>query len=180
MSVQWSDTRAWGKAWLNPSPDNPHFLKQSEPVLTLFLAYLAHAERVRDVELMRPLGFTRRRKKLSGPFKRSDLTMAFIAARVAGLQSALVDTGIAEEVTRLAKLSKNYEALDAIDNVKSELEYLSGRSRKLSSISRFFDSDRSRDAVALGYPLKVVKQQGETAMASVTNLPLGFNASDGD
>ncbi|MEO1694838.1 MAG: imelysin family protein [Pseudomonadota bacterium] len=179
-SEAWQPQGVWRKLWLKPGGTNARFLNPSEPILTLFRAVMTHTERVRDVELMRPLGFARRNRKLPGPFALSDLTMAFIAARLAGLRSALLDSGLVEEAIRSARALNAPQAVEDMIETRHELNYLAERAAENAKTARFFDGERRQEAISLGFPLRVVRTRSERAMAAVTDLPLGFNAADGD
>src|SRR5690606_16964403 len=115
-----------------------------------------------------------------GPFARSDLTMAFIAARIAGLRSLIQDGGLAKETTRTAKARGSPEAEQAIAQVEFELRLLTRLSTDFAKVPDFFDSRRRDEAIALGFPLKSARLLAEKAFGLTTDLPMGFNASDGD
>ncbi|MEO0853572.1 MAG: imelysin family protein [Cyanobacteria bacterium J06648_11] len=177
---EWRPDGAWSKRWLSPGPENPSYLDPSEPAFTLIRAFLAHIDRVRDIELFRPLGFARQGRKLSGPFARSDLTMTYIAARLAALRSAIVDTGLIAEIRRTAQAKNQRTAIRDLTEVAFELDYLVGRTSRHAKVSRFFATDRTQEAAALGYPMTEIRSRTENAIAAVTNLPFGFNSSLGD
>src|SRR5690606_27774800 len=124
-----------------------------ETTYVLIRAYLDNIARVRDVEVMRPLGLAVRGRDLPGPFARSDLTMAFIAARIAGLRSLIEDGGLAKESARTAKARGSSEAEQAIAQVTFELGLLARLSAKFAKVRDFFESPKREEAIALGFPL---------------------------
>ena len=176
----WSAGGIWSERWLTAGPGNPTYIAPPETPYVLIRAYLDNIERVRDVEVMRPLGLAVRGRDLPGPFARSDLTMAFIAARIAGLRSLIEDGGLAQETTRTAKARGSPEAEQAIKQVKFELGFLARLSTKLAKVREFFESPQRDEAIALGFPLKSARLLAEKAFGLTTDLPMGFNASDGD
>ena len=176
----WSAGGIWSERWLTAGPGNPTYIAPPETPYVLIRAYLDNIERVRDVEVMRPLGLAVRGRDLPGPFARSDLTMAFIAARIAGLRALIEDGGLAQETTRTAKARGSPEAEQAIKQVKFELGFLARLSTKLAKVREFFESPQRDEAIALGFPLKSARLLAEKAFGLTTDLPMGFNASDGD
>lgn len=180
VAAAWAPGGDWGRWWLAPGSDNPRFLTADETTFALVRAFIVNTERVRDVELLRPLGFNAHRRKLPGPFDSSGLTMPFIAARIAGLRSLMVDGGLAREVKRIAKGRNLDDALQSIEQAEFELKHLETLSTRLAAVMSFFESDRVNEAVGLGFPLKSARVRAETAFALTTDLPVGFNASDGD
>jgi len=180
VETAWSAGGTWSERWLTAGPGNPTYIKSAETTYALIRAYLENIERVRDVELLRPIGLAVRGRDLPGPFARSDLTMAFIAARIAGLRSLIEDSGLAKETTRTAKARGSPEAEQAIAQVEFELRLLARLSTKLAKVPDFFASQRREEAIALGFPLKSARSLAEKAFGLTTDLPMGFNASDGD
>jgi predicted lipoprotein len=142
---------------------------------------MEHLERVRDTELARPLGVTQNRRVLPGPFSESGLTMAFIAARVAGLHSLFVDTALAAELQKVAKTNSDADAKADVDQALFELRLLEQRSAELAKIPDVLGNAPERtQAIALGFPLKSARRTIANAAGRLTDLPVGFNASDGD
>lgn len=180
VEAAWAAGGVWSERWLTAGPDNQTYIKPSETTYVLVRAYLDNVTRLRDVELMRPLGLAVRGRDLPGPFASSDLTMAFIAARIAGLRSLIEDGGLAKETTRTAKARRSREAEQAIEQVAFEVRLLTGLSARLAKVSDFFASSRREEAIALGFPLKSARLQAARAFSLTTDLPMGFNASDGD
>jgi hypothetical protein len=180
VEAAWSEGGIWSERWLTPGPGNPTYIQPSETTYALIRAYLDNIERVRDVELMRPLGLAVRGRDLPGPFARSDLTMAFIGARITGLRSLIEDGGLAKETTRTAKARGSPAAEQAMKQVRFELRLLTRLSTPLTKVPDFFGSSQRDEAIALGFPLKSARFQAERAFSLTTDLPMGFNASDGD
>lgn len=176
----WRDEN-FARVWLQAGPDNPSFLTQQETTFALAQAFMTNAERVRDVELARPLGVTQSRRILSGPFARSQLSMVFIAARIEGLRSLFVESGLSEELLRAAQGAESQTAAGDVRQVVFELRILDQRSSELAEIRNLLgDPDERSKAIALGFPLKSIQQISARALGALTDLPVGFNASDGD
>jgi predicted lipoprotein len=181
VDAAWGADGAFARLWLNPGADNPVYLKDQETTFALLKAYSEGLEHVRDVELARPLGVSESRRVLPGPFADSKLTMVYIAARVAGLRSLYLQSGMADEFARLAKAKPDQDAENALKQVLFELDLAEKRSGELAQIPDLLGaSPKRQDAVALGYPLKNARALVEQTAGLLTNLPVGFNASDGD
>lgn len=180
VSGAWSEGGDYARTWLSPGPDNPVYLTKLEPTFALIKAFIDSAERVRDVELLRPLGFAARNRQLPGPYARSKLTMPFVAARLDGMWSLMNDSGLTQEAIRIARAQRKQQAAEAMQEVIFELDYLKKHSAELADIPNFFEGDTGRQAISLGRPLKAVRLLTEASMSQTTKLPLGFNASDGD
>lgn len=178
--ADWSKSGIWAKRWLHPGEGDSIYLKPRETIYALIRAYLDNVEKVRDIELSRPLGFARRGKFLPGPFDRSDLTMVFLDARISGLRALVEQSELVDEIERVAEEKNNDDASGAIKQVLFELNLLDTEAEKLSKISKFFRSKEKRQAIAFGYQLKSARSSMEFAVSLTTDLPMGFNASDGD
>ncbi|MEO0799579.1 MAG: imelysin family protein [Pseudomonadota bacterium] len=196
VSASWADGGEWAELWRSPGPKNRAYLRAKEPVFRIARSYLEHIERLREVELLRPLGLTRTRRSLPGPFARSDLTMRFIAARIAALRNALEASGFLDEAIRVAKAAaktstdrSNRDIMDqesakrtvaALAQMRFDLRFAADLSRKLAAVPDFFASEKRYDAIGLGFPLKAARMRAMETFARTTGLPLGFNAADGD
>lgn len=176
----WRDD-AYGGTWLDPGPDNSSYLSDEETTFALLKALMEHLERVRDLELARPLGLSQSRRILPGPFSESGLTMAFIASRIAGLRSLFEESGLAEGLLKVASASGNVQAEADLRQILFELRIAETRAAELAEIPGILvDSTRRSEAIALGFPLKSLREMTASAAGRLTNLPVGFNASDGD
>ncbi len=180
VAAAWGDDGLWTKRFLSTGPKNSYFLKQEETTFLLARTYLQQVGRVRDVEFLRPMGFAVRGRVLRGPFARSDLTMPFLSARIAGLRAFLTDGNIISETRRTAKARNQPDAIQAISQVAFELEFSADLSSKLAKKENFFQSPARLEAVAIGFPLKMARVLAERAFALTMDIPMGFNASDGD
>ncbi len=176
----WSDQN-YGRIWLEPGPDNASYLKDQETTFALAKTFLSETERIRDVELARPLGVTQSRRILSGPFAESKLSMVFIAARLEGLRALFTKSGLSEELLRAAQGSESRTAEGDVKQVLFELRLAAKRASELAEIPDLLGEspDRSK-AVALGFPLRSIQQMSARALGELTDMPVGFNASDGD
>jgi hypothetical protein len=180
ISADWR-AEAFGAVWLNPGPDNPSYLNDQETTFALIKAFMDSTERVRDFELARPLGVTERRRVMSGPFATSQLTMVFIAARIAGLHSLFAESGLGEGLINAAKAAEKVQAEADVKQVLFEMRLAEKRSAELAEIPDLLgDSPLRSKAIVLGFPLKSVRQMAAGAAGQLTDLPVGFNASDGD
>ena len=181
VEAEWRDDGTFAKLWLTPGPENRAYLSDQEITFVLVRALMEHLERVRDTELARPLGVTQSRRVLPGPFSESGLTMTFIASRVAGLQSLLVDTALAEELEKAAMANGDTETKANIEQALFELRLLKRRTAELSEVPDVLgDAPERTQAIALGFPLKSARRTIANAAGRLTDLPVGFNASDGD
>lgn len=181
VEAEWRDDGAFAKLWLSPGPENRVYLSAKETTFALIRILMEHLERVRDTELARPLGVTQSRRVLPGPFSESGLTMAFIAARIAGLHSLFVDTGVAGALEKAARVSGNADATAEIEQALFELRLLKRSSAELAAIPDVLgDAPERTQAVALGFPLRTARRTIANAAGRLTDLPVGFNASDGD
>lgn len=177
----WLSDGEFGRLWLSPGPDHGAFIKPEETTFALIKAFTLGAERVRDVELARPLGVTESRRILPGPFANSELTMVFIATRISGLRSLMTETGLSSEMLRTAQAEKDDQAKNELKQLELELKLVDQRAGELAAIPDLLgESPQRSEAVALGFPLKSVRQLAQSATGRLTNLPVGFNASDGD
>ncbi len=181
IEAAWREDGAFGRLWLNPGPENRTYLHERETTFALIRALIETLERVRDIELARPLGLTQNRRVLPGPFSDSGLTMTFIAAQISGLRSLLVKSGLAAEMARVAEANHDVQSQGDIKQTLFEMELSEGRSAELAKIPDILGrSARRSEAVALGYPLKSARFAFSNAAGRLTKLPVGYNASDGD
>lgn len=176
----WADDGAFAKSWRSPSADNPVYLKPHETTFALVKAYVENLERVRDVELLRPLGFATRRRKLPGPYARSKQTMPFLAARISGLHDLILKSGVIAVAQKVAVARNDPVSKQRLDQVGFELNFLTQRAQTLAQTPDFFGSEKSREAIALGFPLKAARELARAALADTLELPFGFNSADGD
>jgi len=182
----WQPGGDWAAWWTTAGPDNPEFLARFETTFKMSYSFFSSLEQVIDVELARPLGIVISGRKFPGPFKRSGLTMPFIAARISGLHSYLEDTGLVSETLRIAtmfnaegKLQGKY-ALLAIDDIKLHMKKARDLGEEFAAIENFFESPRTKEAEGLILSMRTVRNAASYAMAATTDLPKGFNAADGD
>lgn len=180
IETGWSDQN-YGRIWLNPGPDNPSYLKDQETTFALAKAFMNGVERVRDVELARPLGVTQGRRILSGPFAGSKLSMVFIAARIEGLRALFVKSGLSRGLQQAAEVSESRTAKGDLRQILFELKLAEKRATELAEIPGLLGNESERGkAIPLGFPLKSIQQMSARALGDLTDMPVGFNASDGD
>jgi predicted lipoprotein len=181
IAADWREDGAFGRLWLTPGLENRSFLTDKETTFTLIRTAMDSLERVRDAELARPLGVTTSRRILPGPFSKSGSTMVFIAARIAGIRSLILDSGLAADMTRLAKAKRDRQSEGDVSQLLFELQQVERRAAELAQIADILGgSSRRSEAAALGYALKSARIAFANAAGRLTNLPMGYNASDGD
>jgi hypothetical protein len=172
---QWSDTGAYAAIFLQPGPDNPAYLEPKEVTLEIAKAYLVGLERVRDIRIAGPLGLQRKnaRRKLAA-FERSGLSTSAIASNLEGILHLYEKGGLMERISiHEAGMGK------AIQNdLKISLKQLQSISLPMKSAVE--DPASEDKLMAIGFPLKTVREEAARVLAQAAGLPLGFNALDGD
>jgi hypothetical protein len=82
---------------------------------------------------------------------------------------------------RAAGANADGEARSALEQVGLEMEFATARADELAAIPDLLGASPERGAaVALGFPLKSARERVQFATGRLTDLPVGFNASDGD
>ena len=182
ISMEWSNSKTGFAAhWLAPGRTNPIYQRDEEVTHQLVQAFINGLSTVRDLKLLKPLGYlrnkTRRdtfRKPSKPPFSRSALSLVVLKNNVGGLLGLLQNSGlaarldvvnpgiIASVVTELAFVIKQFERVEAKGAIA------------------FRQNDARQVLVAAGFPLKNARIVGGDALAKATGLAIGFTASDGD
>lgn len=179
VGAAWSAPDGFSQSWVAPGPANAHFLKPSETTLALAKAFDQGLERVRDQRLGGPLGLNAQRRRLPAVLARSGRTMLLIAANIEGLRELYEDGGLERAITSMA--GQDTSTLSLASQVASELRTAKAGVGALVGLALPFEADQGKQRViALGFPLKNARVTAATLLATAANLPLGFNASDGD
>lgn len=179
IASEWSSSDGFAKSWLSPGPANPNFLKPEETTIALAKAFDLGLEGVRDRRVGGPLGLNVQRRKIAPVLAKSGRSMRMIAANIDGLRDLYVQGGMegalidakgddAENTIALAKL------------VSKELLTARQSAMRLMEIKGLFEGASVQRVIVLGFPLKNARAIAAGLFAAVTDLPLGFNASDGD
>lgn len=179
IAAAWSDPDGFSQSWLAPGPGNPHFLKPGETTLALAKAFDQGLERVRDQRLGGPLGLNAQRRRLPAVLAKSGRTMLLIGANVEGLRELYVEGGVERAIMSTAGSDANTLSLAGL--VGSELQTAKAGVDALVALpSPFEDAQGKQRVIALGFPLKNARVTASSLLTTAANLPLGFNASDGD
>ncbi|MEL6288780.1 MAG: imelysin family protein [Pseudomonadota bacterium] len=175
LVAAWREGAKYSRIWLAPGPDNPVYLDASETALELVRAYEFGLASTRDLKLVRPLGFTRpRRKPTPPPFFISELSIPVLRANIEGLHHLFAAGGLRNLVARVDPL------------LAADLER--GMAQTIATLAEVDDPGRGaytdeRDRQRLietGFPLKRALIEGGAALKRAGDLSVGFNASDGD
>jgi hypothetical protein len=171
----WSDPAGYSRLMLEPSADNPVYLKPEEVTLELAQTLINGIEAVRDVRLAGPLGLREAGKApTAGVLEISGATVAVVAGNLEGLLALYGKGGLEQRLAgaepRLARLvvEELGRALDSIRRVKGSMP--EARRRR---------QDRQL-LIALGFPLKNAQEQVAQLISAATGISIGFNAGDGD
>ncbi|MGE0766585.1 MAG: imelysin family protein [Hyphomicrobiaceae bacterium] len=176
---EWDAPNGFSKSWLSPNPADPHFLKPEETTMALAKAFDRGLEKVRDQRLAGPMGLNTQRRKIAPPLRKSNRSMRLIVANIVGLRDLYVGGGLEQALIEAAgDPSDNSKELAQL--VSKELATAGREGRELLKAKSPFEGAASQRIIALGFPLKNARTTAAEMFASVTDLPLGFNASDGD
>lgn len=179
--AEWSDPRGYSLSWLAPGPDNAHFLNPIETTLALAKAFDQGLERVRDQRLGGPLGLNAQRRRLPAVLGRSGRTMLLVSANIEGLRDLYEMGGLARSIASTADANDTSSMSSLVSQVAAELQTANARVASLIGVPTPFEgSQNAQRVIALGFPLKNARVTAATLLTTAANLPLGFNASDGD
>lgn len=176
----WAAPDGAARDWLEPGPENRHYLTAKETVAELAKAFSTGIERVRDERIVLPLGFGPQRRKEPAVLGLSDRTMALTLANMEGLLALLHDSGLEAETRRtLATLPPIPGG--SLDLAVAELKTARQRVADAARETRPFASEKAtRALIASGFPLKNARTIFGVLFSEAAGLTLGFNASDGD
>jgi predicted lipoprotein len=179
LSTEWTGIDGFAKDWLSPGPGNAHFLKPEETTLALARALDLGLERVRDQYLGGPLGLTPQRRKLPPVLGKSGRTMRLVVAHIAGLRSIYVEGGL-EQALIDAKGADAVNTTELARLVEKEIITAEKGAAALIDVKSPFEGEAAQRIIALGFPLRNARVIAAQLLSAVTDMPLGFNASDGD
>ena len=131
--------------------------------------------RVRDIKIAGPLRLQRRRTQRRKPaFARSGLSTKAITANLEGLRDLFVSGGLAE------RIAKHSDGLDR--SLLNDLDHVLGvfRSVNVTMKQVVDDPDLEDKLIAVGFPLKNVKDETAAAMSAAAGITIGVNTLDGD
>ncbi|MGD9805214.1 MAG: imelysin family protein [Hyphomicrobiaceae bacterium] len=179
IADEWSSPDGFAKLWLDPGHDNPTFLKPEETTMALAKALDVGLEKVRDQRLAGPLGLTVQRRKMAPVLGKSRRSMRLIVANIEGLRHLYAEGGL-EEALIDSKSDDPGNTKNLAQQVGAELATAEKSATELVRAKSPFEGASAQRIIALGFPLKNARVTAGELLTSVTNLPLGFNASDGD
>jgi predicted lipoprotein len=179
--AEWTDAGGFSQSWLSPGAGNAHYLKPGETTLALAKAFDQGLERVRDQRLGGPLGLNAQRRKLPAVLAKSGRTMRLIGANIEGLLELYVEGGIERAITATAASDAASSTPSLAHLVQAELQTAHAGVAALVGVASPFEAPENvQRVIALGFPLKNARVTAATLLSTSANLPLGFNASDGD
>jgi len=174
----WSDEGAFTKIWSSPNASNPVYLTPRETTLELIKSVDYMLEVVRDRRISPVIGFGRTRRRHKPVLWRSKLSMVLINANLRGTRS-LFEAGLAAQF--IAQSRNRKQARATMDSIRTDFKLLTAASGELAKDpDPFARSDIKNRLVALGFPLKSLRQQLVPRIKKAAGLSIGFNASDGD
>jgi len=179
IDAEWSSPDGFAASWLSPGPSNAHFLKPVETTIVLAKAFDLGLEKLRDQRIGGPLALNPQRRKIAPAFGRSGRSVRLIAANIGGLRDLYVEGGI--ERALVDAKSDNPAGTAALAKlVAQELATARQTAVEVIELKDPFARASAGRIIALGFPLKNARSTAASLLAAVTDLPLGFNASDGD
>lgn len=183
VKTGWTDPTGFSAVWLNPGPENPHFLDAAETTRALVRAFIDGLEVTRDSRLAGPLGFKDRTlRPLAPPFPNSHLAVPLIAADIEGLSALLKDSGFLDEGVVASPGAPSNETAATLRAIAEELGLAIKAAKKAAALSPtpFTDPKGKEQLVLMGFPLRNARFTGGAALSSAAGLGIGLNASDGD
>jgi predicted lipoprotein len=179
IEAEWLSSDGFAKSWLEPGHDNPNFIKPSETTLALAKAFDQGLEKVRDQRLAGPLGLNAQQRKIAPALGKSGRSIRLIVANIAGLRELYVQGGM-EQALIDANTDNPENATALAKLVSKELATAGQTATELQKVKSPFQGASAQRIIALGFPLKNARTTAAGLLDAVTDLPMGFNASDGD
>jgi predicted lipoprotein len=181
IAAAWTDPGGFSQSWLSPGPGSAHFLKPSETTLALAKAFDQGLEKVRDQRLGGPLGLNAQRRKLPAVLSKSGRAMVLVAANIDGLRELYVEGGMERAITATNGTDTASSTPSLAHLVATELQTARSGVAALVGVPSPFETQQNVERViAVGFPLKNARTTAATLLSTSANLPMGFNASDGD
>ncbi len=180
MVGEWAVTGTISQYLMNPKPDHAHYRTSKEVVSTFYQAITSGFQMLHDLNLL-PLPGTdsQHAKPKRAAFWRSGLAIAYIRAKFNGLMAFVRVSGFID------LLPKDGVDLRAhVNRVENEISQIfsgfkdAGKTRQIAAI---LTTPRSRaDFEQLTKHVSHLNAGFARQFAVAADLPLGFNASDGD
>ncbi len=178
--TSWGEGGAFYRHWTSPGPDNPIYLGASETSLDLIKAFELVLEYARDRRIVPAIGFGPKRRVFRPVLWRSGLGMVLIHGNIVSARDLLVHGGLADAYLN-AKRRADGDAKSAFESIMTDFELLLESTQSLAAVVRPFKrSDTKRRLLAVGFPLKNIRQQFVSRFKQAAGLSIGFNAADGD
>lgn len=180
VTASWSRGGAFQKLWAAPGPNNPVYLNAPETSLELIKAFELVMENARDRRIVPAIGFGPKRRVFRPVLWRSGLAMVLIHGNMAGAWDLLVQGGLADNYLK-ASQQKDDTTESALESIMTDFKLLLSTTQGLAGVSRpFKQPDTKRRLLAVGFPLKSIRQQFVARFKQAAGLSIGFNAADGD
>ena len=98
----WLSGNEFAVSFLNPGPNNSHYLTKSEVKTEIIKTYLNGLHLLRDRRLAGPLGMRRGvRQKSRAAFEKSGLSLAVLRTNIEGLRNLFISSGMADWIGTL-------------------------------------------------------------------------------
>ena len=171
----WAANDGFAANFITPGPDKLYH-DDKDSTLELFKAFTAGLIQTRNVKLNRVLmGNPAEAQPRRAAFWRSGNAVAVIAANVDGLRDLYEKAGLSE-LLRLQGEGMERATSDQFHLLDEALEKLAGK--PIAEITASQDSWQKLNSVVFG--LINVQTTGGNAIAAAAQLPMSFNALDGD
>jgi len=179
VAKTWADGGAFQKVWSMPGADNPAYIFPRETTQELVKALEQGLGMIRDRRIAPSVGLGRDRRRSRPVLGRSKLTFVLVHANLAGLRYLFETGGLADAY--VAANDGTEEATGDVSSILSEFKLTLGALAKLADEADPFAGDDIKGRlVALGFPLKNIRNQAVGRLKQAAGLSMGFNASDGD
>lgn len=171
----WSREGSYRKVFFAPGADNPVYLEPSEVTLEIAKMFLVGLERLRDVRIAGALGLQKNSsRKKSVAFEASGLSMQALVANLEGLAHLFREGGIMKRL-ETAESGIGRALQNDLDISLKEM-----RSISVPVAAAVENPESEGKLIAVGFPLKNVREETARVLSQAAGLSLGFNALDGD
>ena len=175
----WGDDGDFARQWHSPGPNNPVYLEARETTHEVVKAFGQSLEILRDRRIAPAIGMGPTRRAKRPVLWRSKLTLTLLRANVVAARDLLDEAGI-ERAYKDHHESPEKAASD-FDSIKTDFRFLI---ENIDDLARdddpFARDDIRRRLIAIGFPLKSIREHTVALLSIAADLSLGFNASDGD
>lgn len=183
VADEWSAPDGFSRLWLTPGEMNPAFKTSAETTLELAKALDRGIERLRDEQIVGPLGLNAQRRKSPAIFNVSGRTMRAISAKAGGLLDLYTKGGIQQAILAFGPAAgpKQTEFRKDAGAVSAELRRVRTITLALVPQSRPFDDQKTAAwLIQTGFPLKNARFLASRLLHQTAGIPMGFTANDGD